>query len=90
VKSHMLCTLKEFLIGVQNKLCVTWDWCKTKMFGRDTGGELHKCMHLPPRNLQRLPVLLPVLLSFTHALTCWKKLTVFRCAVQMCIDWFHA
>ena len=25
--------------GVQNKFYVTMDWCRTKVFGRDTGGE---------------------------------------------------
>lgn len=78
----MLCTPREFLACAQNKLCVTWDWCKTKMFGRDTGGEQDKCTGLPARSLQRLPVLL----LYARRM---ENLTAFCCAAQMCIDWLR-
>ena len=36
------CHVLACVVDVQNKFYVTLDWCKTKVFGRDTGGELER------------------------------------------------
>ena len=71
----------KWFLDVQNKFYVALDWCKTKVFGRDTGGKLD--VHLPPRSLS-LSAHSKLSRPSTQSHVVTDGVTH---AVQMCIDW---